>query len=113
MRIILFLPSVLSTIVMSIIFRYISGLVLSEIGLKDFLAIPQSQFNMLIFYGIWIGFGSAVVLYSGAMGQVSTEVLEAADVDGAGPFTQFVKILLPSIFPTISTFLITGVAGSA
>ena len=111
LRIILFLPSVLSTIVMAILFRYISGLVLPEIGLQDFLSIPQSQFDMLIFYGIWIGFGSSVLLYSGAMGQVSTEVLEAAEVDGAGPFIQFVKILLPSIYPTISTFLITGVAG--
>jgi ABC-type sugar transport system permease subunit len=37
--------------------------------------------------------------------------LEAAEVDGAGPFRQFMSILLPSIFPTISTFLITGIAG--
>ena len=110
LRVLLFLPSILSAIVMSIIFRYLSGLVLPAIGLDDYLALPQYQFGMLIFYGIWTGFGSGVLLYSGSMGQVSVDILEAAEVDGAGPFRQFFSIILPSIYPIISTFIVTGIA---
>ncbi len=111
LRILLFLPSILSAIVMRIIFRFLSGLVMPAIGLEDYLALPKYQFGMLIFYGIWTGFGSSVLLYSGSMGQVSVDVLEAAEVDGAGPFIQFFRIVLPSIYPIISTFIITGIAG--
>ncbi len=111
LRVILFLPSIISSLVFSIIFRFLSGLLLPELGLPDFLANPETQFGAIIFFGIWVGFGSGMLLYSGAMGQVPPEVVEAAEVDGAGPFRQFFQIILPSIYPTISTFLITGIAG--
>ncbi len=110
-RVLLFLPSMLSSIVMTIIFTYIFGRGLTSIGIPDFLNNLDTQFGTIIFYNIWIGFGSSVLLYSGAMGQVSSEMIEAAEVDGASSFRTFISIILPSIFPTISTFIITGIAG--
>ena len=35
-------------------------------------------------------------------------VIEAAKLDGASPFREFFSIILPLIFPTIETFIITG-----
>lgn len=111
LRVLLFLPSMLSSIVMSIIFNYILGRGFTSMGMPDLLNNLDTQFNTIVFYNIWIGFGSSILLYSGAMGQVSTEMMEAAEVDGASSLRVFISIILPSIFPTISTFLITGIAG--
>ena len=111
LRVLLFMPSMRSSIVMSIIFNYILGRGLTSVGFPDLLNNIDTQFNTIIFYNIWIGFGSSVLLYSGAMGQVSTEMIEAAEVDGASSVRVFISIIIPSIFPTISTFLVTGIAG--
>ena len=111
LRVFLFLPSMLSSIVMSIIFNYILGRGLTSIGIPDYLNKLDTQFTTIIVYNIWVGFGSSVLLYSGSMGQISPEMLEAAEVDGASSLRVFICIVLPSIFPTISTFVITGVAG--
>ncbi len=111
LRVLLFLPQILSSIVMSFIFMFLVGRGLTSIGFPDYLNELETQFPTLIFYNVWVGFGSSVLLYSGAMGQVSTEMLEAAEVDGASDFVAFIRLVLPSIFPTITTFLVTGVAG--
>lgn len=111
MRFFLFLPSVLPLIVLIIVFSNFNGVVFPEIGLKDYLASPDSQFATLLVFNVWIGFGSGVLFYSGAMSQVDPCLLEAASIDGASSFKQFYKICLPAIYGTISTFLITGVGG--
>ena len=49
-------------------------------------------------------------MYSGAMNGIDPSVLEAAKLDGANPFREFFSIILPLIFPTIQTFLVTGIA---
>ena len=49
-------------------------------------------------------------MYSGAMNGIDPSVTEAAKLDGANPFVEFFCVILPLIFPTIQTFLVTGVA---
>ena len=49
-------------------------------------------------------------MYSGAMNGIDPSIIEAAKLDGANPFVEFFKIILPLIFPTVQTFLVTGVA---
>ena len=107
----LFLPNILSSIVMCMIFMQISGHVFPAIGLKDYLANIDTRFMTIVFFNIWVGFGAHVLLYSSAMGGVSPSIIDAAQVDGANALCEFLFIVLPMIFPTISTFLITGIAG--
>ncbi|MBR1677533.1 MAG: sugar ABC transporter permease [Clostridia bacterium] len=110
-RIILFLPSMLSAMVMTIIFGFLSGNVFPAIGLKDYLAEMSTQFGAILFFNIWVGFGTGVLLYSNSMSQVSQDVIEAGQIDGVNSLQEFFYIIMPGIFPTLSTFLITGVAG--
>lgn len=107
----LFIPSILSTIIMCLIFMQISGHVFPAIGLKDYLADINTQFITIAFFNIWMGFGSSVLLYSSAMGAISPSVIDAAQVDGANAIREFISIVLPSIYPTFSTFVVTGIAG--
>ena len=44
------------------------------------------------------------------MNGIDPSVIEAAKLDGANPFREFFSIILPLIFPTIQTFLVTGIA---
>ena len=44
------------------------------------------------------------------MSGIAPEVVESAQIDGASRLREFVSISLPGIFPTLTTFLITGVA---
>ena len=110
-RVLLYLPSMLPAIAMVIIFMMFSGFGLPALGLKDWFSEADTQFAAVLVFNIWIGFGTPVILYSGAMSQVSADVLEAARVDGVNSLQEFFRIVLPSIYPTICTFLVTGVAG--
>lgn len=119
-RTILFLPSILSTIVMVTLFRYfvdnaipamIKDITGQEVVLSLLSQSNNVQYATIMFYNLWIGFGVSVLMYANAMSGISPSVLDAAKIDGATAFKEFVYITLPSIFSTLTVFLIAGVAG--
>ena len=57
------------------------------------------------------GFGGTFLVYYGFFKSVSWAYAEAADIDGAGPFTIFFKIMLPQAVPIMLTYAITGAIG--
>lgn len=66
----------------------------------------------LMFMTVWWTMGSNMVIYQAALGGVSKELYEAADIDGANWIDKFLKITLPSIrFQLLYTLVIT-IAGS-
>ena len=112
-RVLLFAPSILSAVVTVTMFRYfvedvIPVLFHLEQGL---LANQDTKFGTILFFNVWIGFGTQVLMYSGAMSGIDPSITEAARLDGAGPAREFFSIILPLIFPTLQTFLVAGVAG--
>ena len=50
-------------------------------------------------------------MYSGAMSGVSHDIMEAAEIDGCNDVNEFVHIILPSVYPTLTTFIVAGIAG--
>jgi alpha-glucoside transport system permease protein len=66
----------------------------------------------LIFIGIWMWTGFAMVILSAGLKGISTELLEAARVDGANEWQVFRGIILPLLMPTIfvvgTTIVITA-----
>lgn len=67
---------------------------------------------MLIVVGIWMWTGFAMVILSAGLKGVSTELLEAARMDGANEFQVFFKIILPLLMPTIAVVATTIVITS-
>lgn len=119
-RVILFLPSILSAIVMVTLFRYfvdnaIPAMIEDITGQEGVLSLlsmsDNVQYATIMFYNLWIGFGVSVLMYANAMSGIDPSVLEAAKIDGATAFKEFWHITMPSIFSTLSVFLIAGVAG--
>lgn len=112
-RVFLFAPSILSSVVTVTMFRYFVEDVLPLIFHLEqgLLANTDTKFGTILFFTVWIGFGTQVLMYSGAMNALDPSIIEAAHLDGASPAREFFSIILPLIFPTLQTFLVTGVAG--
>ncbi len=116
-RIILFLPQILASIVMSTMFKYFAGngflALMERFGVDNppilFVDSPYAIIT-IIFYNIWAGFGAQLLIYSSAMGRVPDSVIEYGKIDGIGPLREFLQIIMPLIFPTVMTFLIVGIA---
>ncbi len=76
--------------------------------------IQTAPFNnlFLIVVGIWMWTGFAMVILSAGLKGISTELLEAARVDGANEWQVFRQIILPLLLPTIfvvgTTIVITA-----
>lgn len=115
-KVVLYLPQIISVTVLVVMFKNIVNEAYMEIIYNLFgvfvnpLLLDQPFYTILIFT-ILISRGTGVLMYTGALSGISDSVVESAKLDGALPFNEFIYISLPSIFPTLSTFLIVGVAG--
>ena len=56
----------------------------------------------LVGIGVWMWTGFAMVILSAGLKGISTEILEAARVDGANEWQIFTRIILPLLSPTIA-----------
>lgn len=117
-RVILFLPSILSAIVMATIFQFFveraiptAMMQFFDVEMMGLLENSETRFATIIFYNILMGFGANVLMYTNSMSGISQEVVEASQLDGATTLQEFVHVTLPMIYPTLTMFLFTGVAG--
>ena len=117
-RVLLFMPSIISAIVMVTIYQFFVEQAIPQIVFKltgqtirGLIENPSTRFTTIMFYNVFISFGTSVLMYSNGMSGISQEIVESAHLDGATPLREFWSITLPLVFPTLSTFLITGVAG--
>ena len=113
-RVLLFAPSVLSAIVTVTMYKFfVESAIPVLLNMPDgmgLLSNPDTGMSTIIFFNVWISFGTQILMYSGAMNGIDPSITEAAKLDGANPFVEFFQIILPLIFPTMQTFLVTGVA---
>lgn len=117
-QILLFLPQILSAVVLSVVYMYFmnEGIVLisDKIFDKQITALlfkEQGKFNYILAFTLWAGFGAGVLMYTSTMTGISKEIVESAELDGITPFKELIHITLPIIYPTFVTFMVIGVAG--
>jgi ABC-type sugar transport system permease subunit len=107
------MPSIITSIVMVLIFQFFANEAIPRIfNLNEgLLSTSSTAFTTVLFYSIFTGFGTTVLMYSGSMSAISVEMIESAKIEGATWFEEFRYITIPAIYPTIVTFLVVGVAG--
>ncbi|WP_167958443.1 carbohydrate ABC transporter permease [Anaerosporobacter faecicola] len=66
----------------------------------------------LVGTSVWRYFGQNMVLFIGAIMSVDAEMYEAAELDGANKFQQFMHIILPSIKTIVTLNIILSITGS-
>lgn len=104
-KIVLFLPNIVSMIVMVLVFKYFIESALPDIleqithkSQEGLLSNPDTTFGVLIFFSIWVGFGVQMLMFSGAMSGIDESIIEAAQLDGVSFFQELYLIVFPLIF---------------
>jgi alpha-glucoside transport system permease protein len=115
-RSLIFLPLAISFVGASVIWKFVydyRGEGQEQIGILNAIVTwfggdPQVWISMpfwnnffLMVILIWIQTGFATVILGAALRGVPEDTLEAATIDGAGPFKIFWRIMVPQIMPTI------------
>lgn len=117
-KVIFFLPSIISIVVLTMAFQFmfdplfgpINGL-LQSIGISPvggWFGTKKTAMNMIYLYCIWAGVGFNMVLINGAISRLPAEVIESARMDGVGMFKELTQIIIPMIWPTITTLFVIG-----
>lgn len=108
---VVFLPVVVSLVAISMLFRMImnpdTGMlnrILATLHLpgSEWIFGSDSALVSVVLVDVWKSLGFYVVLLTAAMLAVSPELQDAARVDGAGGWSVFRNITVPSIMPTLS-----------
>lgn len=120
LRSVVFFPVLVSTIGVGITFQVMldpeQGLInesLALIGVQGpgWLTDPRYALVSVALVDVWKGVGLATVIYIAGIVSIPQEYYEAAKVDGAGPFKNFLHIVLPLAKPATVTVIILSLIG--
>jgi multiple sugar transport system permease protein len=119
-RLIFYLPSILPVVALTWIFRMLfgaeNGLINGVISVTDPNVIMRWLVDfpafVLIFLLVWSATGSNTLVYLAGLQSVSTELEDAARIDGAGRWNVLQHITMPLMSPIIFYQLIQGLIGS-
>lgn len=88
--------------------------ILMSLGLTQqvipFLEKEDMFWGIITVQGVWKGAGYGAIVYIAAITGISSELYEAAAIDGAGRFRRMFSITLPSILPTVIVVFILNSA---
>ncbi|QPC83325.1 sugar ABC transporter permease [Phototrophicus methaneseepsis] len=114
-RVVYFLPTVVPAAIAVIIWRFIydpDGGVLNELlaqfGIARQLWLQDASLAKpaLVAVMTWSGFGTTALIYLASLQDVSQDLYEAAELDGASPLQRIIHISLPHLYPIMSLMLV-------
>lgn len=105
-RTVFFMPNLIGGIVLGYIWSMIFDGILSKFG-TSILLESQYGFWGLIILMCWQQVGYMMIIYIAGLQAVPSDMLEAADMDGANRWQTLWKVTIPNVMPsiTICTFL--------
>jgi raffinose/stachyose/melibiose transport system permease protein len=114
----LFIPYVLSMVVVGVVWRWIYNpafgplnQVLKAVGLGDWARPWLGDFTLALpavgVVGTWVQYGFCMVLFIAGVQRIEEDLYDAAKIDGANEFQQFWNVTLPSLRNEISVALVT------
>lgn len=120
-RIVFFVPSILSAVVWSTLYKNIVGTdgpiaaIWQMIGGLEsrptFLTDTRYALGFVMLYSIWFGVVGNFVLFSGTLTRIPDELIEVGDLDGITWHTELIKVIVPMVWPTISTVWLLSLMG--
>ncbi len=116
-RVIFFLPVLTMPVAIAVVWKWIYapdfGLINQALAFVNgprikWLSDVRTAMFSLVLMSIWMGSGYGMVIYLAGLQNISRSYYEAAQVDGASGWQQFVHITLPLLTPTIFFSLVTS-----
>ncbi|GAA1874482.1 carbohydrate ABC transporter permease [Asanoa iriomotensis] len=113
-RLAYFIPYTVATVVSAAVWE---NLLSPDSGLGNLLGVnflgdQDLALGTVAGVNTWAFWGFLVVIFLASMQSVNPALYEAAALDGAGPFRQFVSITLPSIRPTLVFLVVQTIVWS-
>lgn len=121
LKIVYYLPVITMMVAVSMVWRWVLS---TEYGILNYflgffgaenvpwLNDPKWAMPALIIMSVWKGVGFNMVLFIAGLKNISSMYYEAADIDGASPFRQFISITLPLLSPTTLFIALTTMMNS-
>lgn len=110
------LPAVSTAILWSWIYNPDFGLLNAAL---DLVGLPGSRWiygESSVIPSLWLmsiwGCGSTMIIFLAALQDIPQQLLEAAEIDGAGAVTKFRKVTLPFLSPVLFFNLLMGIIGT-
>lgn len=116
----LFLPQILSMVVVGVTWRWIFNPVfgplntgLRTLGLDALTRSWLGDFNLALpsvgSIGTWVQYGFCMILFLAGMQHIPEDQYEAAELDGANGFRQFLHITIPNLKAELAVALVTTI----
>ena len=110
LRLAFFIPYISSVVALGAVFKFLfreDGIINNILMTLNLISEPVKWSTdpavskiPIILLVIWSSLGYVLIIYMAAIENVPKTLYEAATIDGAGSFTQFMKITVPMISPT-------------
>ena len=116
----LFAPVVTTLVAVAVIWRYLFhtsyGLVnwaLGHVGIGpvDWLGDPRWAMPTIMLFAVWKNFGYNMVIFLAGLQAIPQDLYEAARIDGASKWRQFLHITLPMLGPVLLVVGVITVSG--
>lgn len=118
LRTLLLLPAMLSSVLNTLMFmklveEALPSFMITVFGKEIPNLLTDERYAMWtqIAYALLTGFTTSIIIYPNAMNNVNDSVVESAKIDGASHMNILWRLIVPSIYPTITTYMVLGVAG--
>ncbi len=110
-RTVFFMPNLIGGIVLGYIWQLIINGVLFKYG---YSITSNARFGYwgLVILMAWQMIGYTMIIYIAGIQNIPTSIIEAARVDGAGPFRTLFSITIPSVMPSITICLFLTITNS-
>ncbi len=114
-RIAFYLPSLVSISVLVIMYTNLFdsrfgpiSLLLKSMGKEVSFFSPdsESKWTIMWIFSIWVGLGSNVIMMSGAMQRIPSDIGEYSQLEGVGFWRELFQIVLPLVMPTVGVYIV-------
>lgn len=120
-RILFFIPTIVFSVAVSMVFtRLVSvdGVIAQWIGealnlgyTPDLLGDSRFANITVLANLLWLSFPGDLIIWGGTFARIPEEVLESAKIDGATWWTEFTRITVPLVWPTVALQMVLTFSG--
>ncbi|MGO4108273.1 carbohydrate ABC transporter permease [Paenibacillus sp. YAF4_2] len=89
--------------------------ILLQLGIDSppkWLVDPKTSLLSIAIISTWASLGYTIIIYTAGLTNISNEIYEASEIDGASPLKKFFRITVPLLKPTTFFLAITMLIGS-
>lgn len=118
-----FFPCILSIVVTTMAFYFMVhptmgavNSVLKTIGLESlkrtWLGDLKTALPTVMFFCIWVGFGMNTIMIGSSISRIPADIYDVGRLEGIGLFRELVSVVIPMIWPTLTTQVVLAASGS-